>query len=340
MAAIAYGRTASGAAVECWRLGGGGGIEVAVLTYGARLASITVPGPPGEHEGRREVLLGCVDLARWEADRAYLGATVGRFAGRIEGARFTLDGREYRLTTNDGTACLHGGAPGFERAVWRAEADGDGVVMRHTSPDGDQGFPGRLEVAVRFSVRDGRALAIEYTATTDAPTVLNLTNHAYFNLAGFAAAGEADVLGHTVTIASDAFVPVGPGLIQSGPPCPVAGTPFDFRSPRLLGARIGEADAQLRRAGGYDHTYLLSPAPALAPRWVARLALGGLALDVHTTEPAIQLYTGNFLDTPKHGAVCLETQHVPNAPNRPEFSSTVLRPGGVFRSETVYRFSG
>ena len=331
MAAIAYGRTASGAAVERWRLGGGGGIEVAVLTYGARIASITVPGP----FGRREVLLGCPDLAGWEAERAYLGATVGRFAGRIEGARFTLDGREYRLTDNDNGACLHGGTPGFERAVWRAEADGDGVVMRHTSPDGDQGFPGRLEVAVRFSVRDGRTLVLEYHATTAAPTVLNLSNHAYFNLAG-----SGDVLGHALTIAADEFLPVGPGLIQSGPPCPVAGTPFDFRSPRLLGARIGEADAQLRRAGGYDHTYLLSPAPALAPRFAARLEASGLAMDVFTTEPSIQLYTANSFEASRHGAVCLETQHVPNAPNRPEFASTVLRPGAVFRSETIYRFSG
>ncbi len=326
-----YGQTQAGVAVERWRLGGGGGIEVAVLTYGARLASITVPRPPG----LQEVLLGCPDMAGWEAEPAYLGATVGRFAGRIEGARFTLDGREHRLTDNDSGACLHGGAPGFERAVWQAHAYGAAVVMRHTSPDGDQGFPGRLAVAVRFSLRDGRALAIEYTATTDAPTVLNLTNHAYFNLAG-----AGDVLGHSMTIAGDAFVPVGPGLIQTGPPCPVAGTPFDLRTPRLLGARINEADPQLRLAGGYDHTYLLSPAPTLAPRWVARLALGGLAMDVHTTEPAIQLYTANSLSGRRHEAVCLETQHVPNAPNRKEFSSTVLRLGMVFRSETIYRFSG
>ncbi len=331
MAAEAYGATAAGHSVERWRLGGGGGIEVSVLTYGARLASLTVPGPGG----RREVLLGRGDMAGWEDDRAYLGATVGRFAGRIEGARFMLDGREHRLPANDGSACLHGGAPGFERAVWRAEADGDGVVMRHTSPDGDQGFPGRLEVAVRFSVRDGCALVLEYSATTDAATVLNLTNHAYFNLAG-----GGDVLGHAVTIASDAFVPVGAGLIQNGPPCPVDGTPFDFRVGRMVGAGLAEGHEQLRIAGGYDHTYLLSPAPVLAARWVARVEAGGIAMDVHTTQPAIQLYTGNFLDSPRHAALCLETQHVPNAPNRGEFASTVLRPGGVFRSETVYRFSG
>jgi aldose 1-epimerase len=329
--AEAYGRTAAGAAVECWRLGGGGGIEAAVLTYGARLASLTVPVAGG----RREVLLRRGDMAGWEADTAYLGATVGRFAGRIEGARFVLDGREYRLPANDGSACLHGGTPGFDRAVWRAEGDGDGVVMRHTSPDGDQGFPGRLEVAVRFSVRDGVGLVIEYTATTDAPTVLNLTNHAYFNLEG-----GGDVLGHVLTLAADAFVPVGAGLIQSGAPCPVAGTPFDFRAPGRIGARMGGADEQLRIAGGYDHTFLLSAAPTLAPRWVGRLEAGGVAMDVHTTEPAIQLYTGNFLEGPRHGAVCLETQHVPNAPNRGEFASTVLRVGQVFRSTTVYRFSG
>jgi aldose 1-epimerase len=331
MAAEAYGRTASGTAVDRWHLGGGGGIKASVITYGARLASLTVPGPGG----RREVLLARGDMAGWEADRAYLGATIGRFAGRIEDARFTLDGQEHRLPANDGTACLHGGTPGFERAIWQAEADGDGVVMRHTSPSGDQGFPGCLDVAVRFSVQDGCALVLEYTATTNAPTVLNLTNHAYFNLAG-----GGDVLAHAVTIAADAFVPVGPGLIQNAPPCPVAGTPFDFRTPRTIGSGLDEGHDQLRIAGGYDHTYLLSQAPVPAPRWVARVEAGGIAMDVHTTQPAIQLYTGNFLDNPKHAALCLETQHVPNAPNRPEFATTVLRPGVVFRSVTVYRFSG
>lgn len=331
MAGQAYGRTAAGAAVELWRLGGGGGIEAGVITYGARLASLRVPGP----HGMVEAVLGRGDMAGWEADRAYLGATVGRFAGRIEGARFALDGHEYRLAANDGTACLHGGTPGFERAVWRAEADGDAVVLRHHSPDGDQGFPGALDLSVRIAVRDGCALVLDYAATTDAPTVLNLTNHSYFNLAG-----GGDVLDHTLTIASEAFVPVGAGLIQGGEPCPVAGTPFDFRTPQRIGARIGDAHAQLRIAGGYDHTYLLSPAPTLAPRWVARLAAGGIAMDVHTTEPSLQLYTGNFLDSPRHAALSLETQHVPDAPNRPAFSSTVLRPGAVFRSTTVYRFSG
>ncbi|MCX7379664.1 MAG: galactose mutarotase [Alphaproteobacteria bacterium] len=330
----AYGRTAAGEAVEIHRIGprdGNAGVEAGIITWGARIASLTVPAPGG----RRQVLLTRGDMAGWEADRSYLGATVGRFAGRIEGARFTLDGTEHRLPANDGTACLHGGSPGFERAIWTAEPDGDGVVMRHISPDGDQGFPGQLDISVRFSIRDGVALVLEYEARTTAPTVLNLSNHAYFNLAG-----GGDVLRHELTIASEAYVPVGPGLIQNGPPQAVSGTPFDFRSPRRIGARIAEADAQLRIAGGYDHTYLLSPGPALAPRWVARVEADGLAMDVHTDQPAIQLYTGNFLDSQKHAALCLETQHVPNAPNRPEFASTVLRPGQVFRSTTAYRFSG
>ena len=331
MAATAYGRMAGGAAVESWRLGGGGGIEATVITYGARLASLTVPGP----RGRVEVLLRCADMAGWEADRAYLGATVGRFAGRIEGARFALDGVEHLLAANDGAACLHGGSPGFERALWRAEADGDGVVLRHVSPAGENGFPGRLAVAVRYSVRDGRALVIEYTATTDAPTVLNLTNHAYFNLLG-----AGDISGHELTVAADAFVPVGPGLIQNAPACAVDGTPFDFRVPRRLGDGLRSRHAQIVVAGGYDHSFLVSRGPVLAPRWIARLAAGGVEMDCFTTEPSVQVYTGNFLDNPRHGAVTLETQHVPNAPNRPELASTVLRPGAVFRSETVYRFSG
>ena len=319
-----YGLTEDGRAVHRIRLGGAG-LTVDALTYGARLAAITVPTPAGP----RQVLLSPGDMAGWEADRAYLGATVGRFAGRIEGARFTLDGREYRLPANDGDACLHGGIPGFERAVWRAERDGDAVVMHHTSPDGDQGFPGTLSVAVRFAIEDGMALAIEYTATTDAPTVLNLTNHAYINLAG-----GGTVHDHVLEIAADSFIPVGPGLIQNAPPRPVAGTLFDFRAPRRIGDGLAAEDAQIRIAGGYDHTWLLNAAtPA------ARLSCAGLAMEVITTEPSLQLYTGNFLDSPRHAALSLETQHVPNTPNRPEFPSTTLRPGAVFRSRTIYRFS-
>jgi len=331
-----FGRTASGEDVTLWWLGGGGGIEAGIINYGARLASLTVPGP----RGPLGVVLGMPDIAGYEADRAYLGATVGRFAGRIEGARFLLDGQEVRLPANDGTACLHGGERGFDRAVWQGAADegvadGTAVVLRHRSPAGDQGFPGTLDVAVRYMVQDGNALSIDYTATTDAPTVLNLTNHAYFNLAG-----GGNVMGHRLMLAADQYVPVGEGLIPSGPPCPVAGTPFDFRTPTRIGARIGDADPQLRLAGGYDHSYLLAPAPVLVPRWVARLSAGAIAMDVFTTEPSIQLYTGNFLSPNRHGALCLEAQHVPNSPNRAEFPATVLRPGAVFRSQTIYRFSG
>lgn len=331
MRTTAYGKTANGIAVDSWRLGDGGGIEATIISYGARLASLTVPGP----RGRVSVVLGCHGMAGWEADKSYLGAIVGRFAGRIEGARFELDGVEHRLSANDGAACLHGGSPGFERAVWQGSADGMGLLLRHASPAGEHGFPGTLETTVRYSVRDGNALAIEYTATTDAPTVLNLTNHAYFNLLG-----TGDIGGHEITVAADSFVPVGPGLIQNGPPRPVAGTPFDLRAPRLIGEGLASGHEQIVVAGGYDHSFLVSHGPALSPRWIARLAAGGIAMDCFTTQPSLQLYTGNFLDAARRGAVCLETQHVPNAPNRPEFASTVLRPGAVFRSETLYRFSG
>lgn len=321
----AYGDTRDGRAVHRIRLGGDG-ITVDAITYGARLAAITVPTPTGP----RQVLLSRGDMAGWEADRAYLGATIGRFAGRIEGARFTLDGREHRLTANDGTACLHGGSPGFDRAVWRAERDDDAVVMHHTSPDGDQGFPGSLEVTVRFAIEDGMALAIDYTATTDAPTVLNLTNHAYFNLAG-----AGTVHDHVLEIAADRFIPVGPGLIQAAAPCPVAGTVFDFRTPRRIGDGLAAGDAQIAMAGGYDHTWLLGGGTGPA----ARLSCAGIAMAVLTSQPSLQFYTGNFLDSPRHAALCLETQHVPNTPNRPEFPGTTLRAGAVFRARTVYRFS-
>ena len=248
-----------------------------------------------------------------------------------------LDGREHRLDVNDGPNTLHGGAVGFDKAVWVGESDGAGVTLRHVGPDGDQGFPGRLDVSVRYAVLGGTTLAIGYEATCDAATVVNLTNHAYFNLAG-----GGDVLDHVVAIAADRFLAVDATLIPEGPPRDVAGTPFDFRMPARIGARIDADDEQLRFGRGYDHCFVLEGAPTGEPRLAARVAAGGLVMTVETTEPCVQLYTGNMLGPPfaRRAGLCLETQHAPDSPNRPDLPTTVLRPGETFRSRTLYRFAG
>jgi aldose 1-epimerase len=304
---------------------------MSVLNWGARITSIKVPLGSAE----REVLLGFDSLAGWLADRSHQGATAGRFANRIAGARFTLDGREFRLAANQGPNTLHGGPEGFAYRPWKAEADGEALLLVLVSPDGDQGFPGRLQATVRYAV-EGDAVVIRYSAATDAPTVVNLTNHAYFNLAG-----SGDILGHVLTIAAERYLPVKEGLIPTGERVAVAGTPLDFRTPMVVGERIDADFDQLRMGGGYDQCFVLADAPRPAPLFAARLAAGGIALEVSTTEPAIQAYSGNNLKGEPHqrfGGFCLESQHFPNSPNQPDFPSTVLRPGEVYRSETRWRF--
>ncbi len=327
-----FGTLADGRRVEAWDLGRPGGLRARILTYGARIAGIDVPAASGP----RRVTLDRPTLDAYEADAAYLGAVVGRVGNRIGGARFPLDGREIHVSANDGRNMLHGGEIGFDRAVWRAAAQGDAVRLTHVSPDGDMGFPGTLTAHVTYAVQ-GDALVIDYEATTDAPTVLALTNHAYFNLDG-----SPDVLGHSVAIAAERFTPADPTQIPTGELRPVAGTPFDFRSPQPVGARINDDDEQLRLAKGYDQNYVLADASRAEPLHAARVSAGGLAMEVLTTEPGLQFYSGNFLPKaglPLRAALCLETQHFPDAPNHPGFPSIVLRPGQVRRSRTIYRFS-
>ena len=331
-----FGELPDGRSVEVWTIGHPGGPVARVLTYGARLASLSVP----TGDTQREVTLGHPTLEGYVGDRAYLGAIVGRYANRIRDGRFELDGAKVAIARAEGRHMLHGGAEGFDRALWRAEADGEALLLRHTSPDGDQGFPGRLNVTVRYAI-EGNALVIDYMATTDAPTVLNLTNHAYFNLDGTAASG-GDVLGHELSLHADGFTPIDDGLIPTGEISRVEGTPFDFRAPRQIGERIGLADDQLLHAGGYDHNFVLAGAAPTQPRAAARLTAGGLVMDVLTTEPGLQFYTGNSLPEAGFGyraALCLETQHFPDSPNRPEFPSTLLRAEDTFRSRTVYQFA-
>jgi aldose 1-epimerase len=341
----AYGAMPDGAAVERFTLENPGGISVGIIAYGGIVASIEAPDRKG---ARRNVVLGCADLAGYLADTAHFGALVGRYANRIAGGRFTLDGTVHQLERNQPPNALHGGPRGFGQVLWRAEPASDAarVTLRHRSPDGDQRFPGTLDVAVTYALGADDTLRIDYAATTDKPTILNLTNHSYFNLAG---EGEGDILGHELTLESDAFTAVDATLIPTGERRLVERTPFDFRSPAPIDARIRVGDEQIVRGRGYDHNFVLRGA-AGALRLAARLRdpASGRILEVATTEPGIQLYSGNFLDGTRVGpsgrcyrsgdGVCLETQHFPDSPNHPDFPSTVLRPGETFRSTTTWRF--
>ena len=326
-----FGRMPDGSPVHAYTLRDPGGLSATIIQYGARLTALEVPVAAGV----RNVTLGFDALEPYLSDGAHLGAIAGRYANRIAGGRFALDGREYHLSVNNGANTLHGGAVGFAHAVWQAEPEGEMLVLTHVSPDGDQGFPGSLRAEVRYRLQGGD-LVIDYEATTDAPTVVNLTNHAYFNLAG-----AGTVLDHAISIAADRFLPVDPSLIPTGERRPVAGTPFDLRQPTRIGDRVDMDDAQLRLGGGFDHCFVLADAPHPAPQPAARLAAEGIVMDVLTTEPAVQFYSGNFLSGQPFAwrtGLCLETQHFPDSPNRPDFPSTVLRPGGVYWSRTIYRF--
>jgi aldose 1-epimerase len=340
-----FGTTPSGEAVERFTLASAGGMRIRVMTYGGIITSLETPDRRGVVG---DVVLGYDSLAGYLKDSPYFGAIVGRYGNRIAKGRFTLDGREYRLATNNGPNHLHGGVRGFDKVVWHAEpfdgARGAGVVLTHTSPDGDEGYPGTLDAKVTYTLTGRNELRIDYEATTDHATPVNLTQHSYFNLAG-----SGDILSHELMIAADAFTPVDSTLIPTGVIAPVAGTPFDFRTPHAIGERIGADDEQLRFGGGYDHNFVLTRAGgglALAAR--VRDPASGRTLEIRTTEPGVQFYSGNFLDgsiTGKRGVVyahrsglALETQHFPDSPNHPRFPSTILRPGKVYRSRTVWIF--
>jgi aldose 1-epimerase len=337
--------TLGGRAVERHTLKSGGGLSVRVLTYGGILQSIEAP----DRDGRTaNITLGFGTLDEYVANSPYFGALIGRFANRIANGRFSLDGNEYRLPINNGPNTLHGGNEGFDRKIWNATALGDEAVrLSLDSPNGDQGFPGALSVQVTYTLRDN-ALRLDYQATTDAPTVVNLTNHAYFNLAG---EGSGSIEQHVLTLHAGAFTPINARLIPTGRLEPVDGTAFDFRTPSPIGARLREPSDQLTFAQGYDHNFVLDGEPGAAPRLVARVLepVSGRVLEVETTQPGVQFYTANFLDATLRGpsgrayrqtdAFTLETQHFPDSPNQPEFPPTVLRAGEQFRSTTIFRFS-
>ncbi|MEE1774386.1 galactose mutarotase [Streptomyces sp. JV185] len=317
-----FGTLADGGRVHRWTLERDG-TRVRVLTYGGIVQSVEVPDRDG---ARAQVALGLPDLAGYRAfPGPYFGALVGRYANRIGGARFELDGRTHRLTPNEGRNQVHGGAGGFDKRVWRAREVAGGVELSLVSEDGEEGFPGRLAVSAAYTLDEGGALRIAYRATTDAPTVLNLTNHTYWNLAG---AGSGSALGQTLRIAAGRITPADAESLPTGEFLPVDGTRFDFREPRPVGA-------------GYDHNFVLDAA-GTGPAAELYDAASGRVLTVTTTEPGLQLYTADHFDGRPFGpcaGIALETQHFPDSPNRPAFPSTVLRPGEEFVSTTVYGFT-
>ncbi|MGW0786516.1 aldose epimerase family protein [Streptomyces sp. NPDC002913] len=338
--------TVHGTETHLWTLDSGTGVQAGVLTYGASLHSLTVPDTTG---ATASVVRSLATLDDYTAKHPYFGAVVGRYANRIAHGRFTLDGTEHHIPANDRGHALHGGPEGFHTKVWEAEADrtGDSVSVRLTlhSPDGDMGFPGALDSTVTYTLDTGGTLAVDYACATDRPTVVNLTNHAYFHLGG-----HGDVLGHRLEVDADTYLPVDGGGIPLGPPAEVRDTPFDLTEPHVLAERLGHNDPQLRAAGGFDHCWVLRDTGG-GLRLGARLTApeATRVLEVWTTEPGIQVYTANQLDGSftdatgrrheRHGSVCLETQHLPDSPNRPDLPSTVLRPGETARSRTELRFS-
>ncbi len=330
----------------------GPNLQVGIIAYGARIAYVRAPDRTGSFA---DVSLGYDDEDGWRADRDYLGATIGRFANRIAGGRFELDGREYLVPANEGANALHGGPAGFDvqefavSEVYSGEHGGQAVTARRTSPDGEMGFPGALDVSVTFTVA-GTDLILDFLATTDAPTVVNLTNHAYWNLSG----RPGSIEGHRIRLASSTYLPVDADLLPVGGPAPVAGTPLDFRESTAVGDRWHRYSAQTALTHGIDHTYLLDDEPdggePNLPRFAARVEEpgSGRTLELYTDQPGVQFYTGNFLDgtaalrggsTARSGAAfCLEPQRFPDTPNRPEFPSAVLRPGEEYRHRSVFRF--
>jgi aldose 1-epimerase len=344
----AFGKTAEGEAVDLYTLSNGAGMRVGIMTYGGIVVSLEVPDRDGKSA---DVVLGFDTLEGYLGESPYFGALIGRYGNRIANGLFTLDGNEYKLEQNNGPNSLHGGLKGFDKRVWSAEPiteDGTvGLRLRYTSADGEEGYPGTLKCTVTYRLTEDNALKIDYLAETDKATPINLTNHSYFNLAGHDA---GSILGHEMMIAADTFLSVDETLIPTGELRTVADTPFDFREPIAIGARINADYDQLKfYPGGYDHCHVLRNQDGDVALG-ARVAdpKSGRVMEVYTTEPGVQFYSGNFLDgvAGKGGAVyyerfgfCLETQHYPDSPNQPAFPSTILKPGQQYTSSTVYKFS-
>jgi len=339
-----------GKAIEMITLKNTSGMEVQAITYGGIITSLKVPDRAGKIA---DVVLGFDQPAQYFAEPTppYFGAIVGRYGNRIAKGQFAIDGKSYPLVKNNGVNHLHGGTRGFDKVLWTVTTKetpaGAAAIFTRTSPDGEEGYPGSLATRVTYTLTDKNELIVDYYATTDKPTVVNLTQHSYFNLAG---EGAGDILGHQLTLNADRYTPVDDTLIPTGELAPVAGTPFDFRQAAAVGARINQDHPQLKNGKGYDHNWVLNKKGA-GPELAARLSdpKSGRTLEIRTTEPGVQFYTGNFLDGTikgKSGHVyglrtgfCLETQHFPDSPNQKNFPSTVVRPGKAYESRTVFAFS-
>jgi aldose 1-epimerase len=324
-------------------------MRVRILTYGGIIQAIEVP----DREGNiANVVLGFHTLDDYRTKNPYFGTITGRYANRIAAGRFTLGDKTYQLAINNDPNALHGGIEGFDKKVWAAreatESDGVGLELTYSSPDGEEGYPGNLAAKVTYRVTNDNELAIEYEATTDAPTVVNLTSHSYFNLAG---EGSGSILDHELMLNASAFTPVDATLIPTGEIAKVAGGPMDFTQPTAIGARIRDGDEQLVFGRGYDHNWVLDKPTSGEMTLAARVhePKSGRVMEIHTTEPGIQFYAGNFLDASLVGTsgkmyrqsdgFCLETQHFPDSPNKPDFPSTVLEPGETYKTTTIHRFT-
>ena len=343
-----YGQLPDGQAVDLFTLQNAAGMTAKITNYGGILVALTAPDKEGKFE---DVTLGLDSLSSYVKNNPFFGALVGRYGNRIAKGKFTLDGKSYDLFINNMGNHLHGGKVGFDKVLWTAtpvEGDEPALKLTYTSKDMEEGYPGNLSVTVTYTLQKDNALKIDYQATTDKPTVVNLTNHTYFNLTGGA---KRDVMDHVLTLNADQFIPVDETLIPTGKLQPVAGTPFDFTKPTVVGARINDStDTQIKYGGGYDHAWVLNgEAGSLKKAATVYEPTSGRVMEVSTTEPAVQFYTGNFLNGKvvgregfpykKRYALCLETEHYPDSPNQPSFPTTTLRPGETYKTTTIYQFS-
>jgi len=336
-----------GQSVDIYAMRNTHGVEVRVMNFGGIIISLRVPDKNGKLD---DVVLGFDKLDEYRENPPHFGGIIGRYANRIANGEFTLDGVKYTLPKNNGPNTLHGGIKGFDKVVWQAtpfnNRDGAGIIFTYTSKDGEEGFPGNLKTKVTYTLTEKNELIFDYEATTDKATPVNLTQHTYFNLAG---EGNGDILGHELTLNADRFTPVDKNLIPTGELRPVQGTPLDFTKPAIIGSRINDKYEQLLLGNGYDHNYVINGSGGLKLAAHVHEPRSGRVLEVYTTEPGIQFYSGNFLDgtlTGKQGHIyrqrsgfALETQHYPDSPNHPDFPSTILKPGQTFHSQTVYKFS-
>jgi len=337
-----YGRLANGQAITEFTLANANGLVAKIIDFGGIITELHAP----DREGRfADVVLGLDTLTAYEGENPYFGALIGRYGNRIAGDRFTLDGRDVVLPANDGENHLHGGPDGFHKRKWQASVEGDSLRLAYRSVDGEQGYPGNLDTVVYYELNDDNELVVRFEAVTDQPTPVNLTQHSYFNLAG-----EGDILEHLLTIDADTFVGIDAASIPLGTLSPVTGTPFDFRTPRPIGERVGQPDKQLRHGQGYDHNFVLNKpnGPEMTRAAHVLEPVSGRVLELFTEEPGVQFYSGNFLDGSLSGkgrsyghrsGFCLEPQHFPDSPNRPRFPNVILRPGQVYRTASRFRFS-